>query len=210
MITKIKKTGLKVVKNSMLIAFVFVSSLTTNAQDLIIKRNGDEIQAKIIEVGTDEIKFKKFDHIDGPLFVVAISEIIFIKYEDGSKEVFEEKKTSASNIQVAPQNNWKTQAEDDVIRYYRGYRGSQSGTFWTCLLLGPLVGLIPAIATSATKPSKQKYLQYPNDEYFKNVEYKEAYIERAHKRKKHKVWGMYGLGSGIFAGVAVLFTLSGQ
>lgn len=209
MTTKIKKTVLESVKKLPVIAFVFVTSLTTNAQDLITKRNGDEIKAKVIEVGTDEVKFKKFDNIDGPLFVVAKSEIIFIKYENGSKEVFEEIKTSVLNMQVAPQINWKTQAEDDAVRHYRGYRGAQAGTFWTCLLLGPLVGLIPAIATSSTRPSKQKYLQYPNAEYFNNLEYKEAYINRAHKRKKHKVWGMYGLGSGLFVGAVLLLSAGG-
>ncbi len=190
-----------------LIATVIITlytSLSIFAQDIITKRNGDEIKAKIIEVGTDDVKFKKFDNIDGPLFVVSKSDIIFIKYENGSKEIFEDIKTSIlKNNQLLP-INWKLQGEDDALRCYRGYRGAQVGTFFTCLILGPLVGLIPAISTSSVKPSKQKYLQYPNNNYFNNIEYKDAYINRAYKRKKHKIWGMYGLGSGIFAGLVLV------
>lgn len=189
-------------KQLMIATITLFTSLSIHAQDIITKRNGDEIPAKVIEVGIEEVKFKKFDNIEGPLIVIAKSDIIFIKYENGSKEIFEDIKAAVIKNNSQTPINWKFQAENDAIRYYRGYRGAQAGTFWTSLLFGPIIGLIPAIATSVKKPTKQVYLQYPNAEYFNNPEYKETYMHRAYKRKKHKVWGMYALGSGLSIGLS--------
>ena len=40
--------------------FIFSSS----AQDLIIKKNGDDIKAKVIEVDLYQVKYKKYENID--------------------------------------------------------------------------------------------------------------------------------------------------
>ncbi|MEI6123591.1 MAG: DUF2846 domain-containing protein [Bacteroidota bacterium] len=58
-----------------------------SAQDIIIKKNGDEISAKIQEVGITEIKYKKVDNPDGPLFSILKTEVFMIKFENGTKEV---------------------------------------------------------------------------------------------------------------------------
>ena len=57
------------------------------AQDVIIKKNGDEIQAKILEVNTNEIKFKKIENIDGPTYVVSKADVFIIKYANGTREI---------------------------------------------------------------------------------------------------------------------------
>lgn len=58
------------------------------AQDVITKSNGDDINAKIIEITQTEIKYKKFDNLDGPIFTLPINDIFMVKYENGSKEIF--------------------------------------------------------------------------------------------------------------------------
>lgn len=57
------------------------------AQDTIVLKSGDEIQAKVIEVNEDEISYKKFNYQDGPTFVVSREKVFMIKYADGSHEV---------------------------------------------------------------------------------------------------------------------------
>lgn len=59
-------------------------------QDIITLRNGDEIQAKVTEVMQDEIKYKRFDNLEGPVYSMNKSEIFSIKYESGHKEVMKE------------------------------------------------------------------------------------------------------------------------
>ncbi len=60
------------------------------AQDMIVRRDGSVVQAKIMEVSSSEIKYKKFAKPDGPLFVLKTSEIISINYEDGEVERYDQ------------------------------------------------------------------------------------------------------------------------
>ena len=67
----------------------FIISINTFAQDLIVKKNGEEVNAKIIEVGTKEVKYKNSTNIEGPTYTIDKSEIVFVKYKNGEKEIFE-------------------------------------------------------------------------------------------------------------------------
>ena len=58
------------------------------AQDLLTKRNGDEVQVKILEITPLEIKFRRTDNPDGPLISVYKAEVFMIRYANGAKEVF--------------------------------------------------------------------------------------------------------------------------
>lgn len=81
MMKSINATGL-------ILIFITALSLGLKSQDLIIKTNGDSIKAKITEVGTMGISFKKTDFPDGPTFVVSKSEILLVKYSNGKTEQF--------------------------------------------------------------------------------------------------------------------------
>lgn len=58
-----------------------------SAQDIIVKRNGDELQCKILEVSKNEVKYKRWVNLDGPAFSEKKSDIFMIKYENGEKDV---------------------------------------------------------------------------------------------------------------------------
>lgn len=58
------------------------------AQDKIYKLKGPVINAKVIEVGIDEIKYKLYDNPDGPIYVVDKSSINKIEFADGRVEKF--------------------------------------------------------------------------------------------------------------------------
>ena len=59
-------------------------------QDIIIKKNADEIKAKVVEVGMDNIKYKNFDNLQGPSYVIPKFEVFMIRYENGNKDVFKD------------------------------------------------------------------------------------------------------------------------
>mgnify|MGYP007084648521 FL=1 len=66
------------------ILFIFVCTLiigTTSAQDIILKKNADEIPAKILKVGNTEIEYKKWNNLDGPTYTIATNDIFIIKYQ---------------------------------------------------------------------------------------------------------------------------------
>ena len=60
-----------------------------NAQDLIVKRDGSVIQAKVTKVGTSEVEYKKWSNQDGPQYSIAVADILAINYQNGDKETFE-------------------------------------------------------------------------------------------------------------------------
>ncbi len=74
----------------------------SQAQDILVMRNGDELKVKIEEVLTESIKYKKFDNLGGPSYTVKKSSVFMIRYENGTKDVFKEsgKKNDAANTSV--------------------------------------------------------------------------------------------------------------
>ena len=62
--------------------------IIANAQDIILKQDGSEIKAKVLEITDQQIKYKEFDFQDGPIRNINASEVFMITYENGKKEVF--------------------------------------------------------------------------------------------------------------------------
>jgi hypothetical protein len=70
-------------------ALIFMTSIFSHAQDLLILKTGEDINAKIVEVGSQEVKYKKFENIDGPTYTISKDKIFMIKYQNGTKETFD-------------------------------------------------------------------------------------------------------------------------
>ncbi|HAQ70453.1 MAG TPA: hypothetical protein DCR48_05710, partial [Flavobacteriales bacterium] len=88
---------------------LFILSLTfgsISAQDVIINNTGDEIQAKVLEISSSEIKYKRYDNLDGPIITIAKSEVLLIKYENGTKDVFQNQaeESSSAATETSQQN----------------------------------------------------------------------------------------------------------
>ena len=81
--------------------------------DLITLRNGEEIQARVVEIGIAEIKYKKCDMQEGPDFVSLKSDIFMIRYSNGRKELFTQPSTPA-----AVQTNGEPALHPDAIAVY--------------------------------------------------------------------------------------------
>lgn len=75
-------------------AVILLSGVEVMAQDVIYKKNGDDIKAKVLEVGTNEVRYKLFDEPDGAIYTLKKTDILLITYETGRKEVFNERVSS--------------------------------------------------------------------------------------------------------------------
>ncbi len=71
---------------SLLLALAFVFQLA--AQDNIVLKSGEEIKAKVEEVGLTEIKYKRTDNPTGPVYTVSKNDVLLINYQNGTKDVF--------------------------------------------------------------------------------------------------------------------------
>jgi hypothetical protein len=70
--------------------FLLFSYIPLHAQDTLVKRNGEKIAGKVLEVGITELKYKRADAPDGPLYVAAKWELRYVVYAGGRKESFED------------------------------------------------------------------------------------------------------------------------
>ena len=64
-------------------AFMLLST-TVSAQDVIVKKNGEEIRAKVEEVGEQSIRYRKFTNLTGPVYSIARGEVFVFRYESGA------------------------------------------------------------------------------------------------------------------------------
>jgi hypothetical protein len=93
--------------------FIFVAFVCNSvllAQDVITLRSGDEIKAKVQEIGTDNVKYKKYENLNGPTYTLLKSEIFMIKYENGDRDIFKDTVDPNSVVSTVsasepPQNN---------------------------------------------------------------------------------------------------------
>ena len=189
-------------KNILLFILFLCSSNIINAQDTLSMRSGENILVKVIEVGTTELKYKKQDNLNGPAFSVLKSDLLMIKYENGTKDNF----SSIKKIEekVVGVENMFVQGQNDAIIHYDGYK-----TAGTAVLLstafpgyGIFLGIPTALLTLNADP-KDENLGYPNLNLMKNEEYAKGYKQKAKQIKRKKVISNYVSGLAIQAGIFV-------
>ena len=73
--------------------------ISANAQDIILKKDGSEIKAKVLEITEQQVKYKDFDFQNGPIRNINIFDVFMITYENGQKEVFN-KQTSTPTFTI--------------------------------------------------------------------------------------------------------------
>lgn len=86
-------------KKFFLLSLLLVS-ISVHAQDVIVQKNGSTIISKILEVGTTEIKYKRYSNPDGPVFSISKSDVVSINYENGEKDLISTSTESIVPIQA--------------------------------------------------------------------------------------------------------------
>lgn len=75
-------------------------SMVVAAQDVIVKKDGSTILSKVVEISDTQVKYKKFSNLEGPTYVVSISELTSINYQNGEKENFESSQATVTQTQT--------------------------------------------------------------------------------------------------------------
>ena len=71
-----------------LLAALTLASSALSAQDIITKRNGEDIRANVLEIGVSEIRYQLYDNPNGPVYVIDRASVLMIRYENGNTESF--------------------------------------------------------------------------------------------------------------------------
>jgi hypothetical protein len=71
----------------MIVVLFFGVAFSVSAQDMIVLKDGNMIEAKVMEISPSEIRYKRFDHLDGPTIVIPTANVLSIRYENGTYEI---------------------------------------------------------------------------------------------------------------------------
>lgn len=74
-----------------------LSACCVKAQDVIVKKDNSTILSKVTKVSQIEIEYKKWSNLDGPIYIVPISEVLRINYENGEYDEFVGEQMEANN-----------------------------------------------------------------------------------------------------------------
>jgi hypothetical protein len=184
---------------------ILCASFYSKSQDTLFLKNNGIIPSLVLQINTNDIVYKKMSNLDGPDYKTNKSEVKYIKYKNGQIEnidslyAIESNKTIANNIPSSTSNVYEKSEQmyingkRDAKIFYDSPTGAV-GTGITSFILLPF-GLIPAIICSAVPP-REKNLDYPNYDLWKNENYKAGYKHQAKKMKQKKVWAGFGIGLG--------------
>lgn len=99
-----------------LLVFLFLlCSVSVSAQDVIVKKDGSTILSKVLEVGQEEIKYKKFDNLEGPTYTIQKSELQAINYQNGAKDTFSTPVREENRYLPNNQNDGEQQMNDRAL-----------------------------------------------------------------------------------------------
>lgn len=67
---------------------LLLGAASVQAQDLIVKRDSSRVEARVMEIGTQEVRYKRFSNPDGPMYVLPVEQIEYIAYKNGERDTF--------------------------------------------------------------------------------------------------------------------------
>lgn len=73
----------------LLLLGVLFGTTTLMAQDVIVRKDGSTVLAKVEKVGDTTIEYRKWDNPTGPVYTLAVAKILSINYENGTRDNFE-------------------------------------------------------------------------------------------------------------------------
>ena len=111
--------SIQTMKKLFLLIIVLVGTLTSFAQDIIVTTDAKKIEAKILEVSKQEIRYKEIDNLEGPTFVLSTDEISSIIYSNGKVTLYNnsaepETDKSAPPVTIPPATNTAPQSNDNL------------------------------------------------------------------------------------------------
>ncbi|MDE5851916.1 MAG: hypothetical protein K2H25_03900, partial [Alistipes sp.] len=84
----------KIIRNAMsnlkiaLLSVALCCIATLSAQDRIVKTDATQIEARVLEISPEQIRYKRFSNPDGPTYVLPVGDIDHIRYANGEIESF--------------------------------------------------------------------------------------------------------------------------
>lgn len=76
--------------------------LTASAYDVIVKKDGTSLMGKVVEVSDTEVKYRRADNPDGPIYTLKVADIMRINYENGQSDLLQKDGMTPSSVLSGP------------------------------------------------------------------------------------------------------------
>jgi hypothetical protein len=96
-----------------ILSFIISFSQDNKCDDIVFK-NGEELFAKVLEISSSEIKYKKCDNPQGPTYSLEKEKVLMIKYKNGTKDIF-------NNIEEKISRKKSNDFQKDNSSGYKGF-----------------------------------------------------------------------------------------
>jgi hypothetical protein len=168
--------------------------------------NGEILVGRIIFLGEDSVFYNYYlpDSSTIKSGVVARADVQRTGLSAKRTEIIDDDIKHINGLSWPLNEKYKLKGTKDAEKYYDDYTSAGTGTL-VVALLSPLVGLVPAIATSSTIP-KDKNLNFPNSKLMENPDYRNGYTHKAKKIKQGRVWTNWGIAFGVNFLLVILLT----
>ena len=98
-------------KRLLFLAAALLTGVAAMAQDLVVKTDSTRIQAQVVEVSPEAVRYKRFTAQNGPTYVLPVAQISYIRYADGFVENYNHTKAApATPAAPAPKKAEETPA----------------------------------------------------------------------------------------------------
>ena len=74
---------------TLVLGLLLLSTVCANAQDVIVKKDNSTILCKVTKISSTEIEYNKWSKLDGPTYIISVSEVVRINYNDGTYDDFQ-------------------------------------------------------------------------------------------------------------------------
>lgn len=149
------------------LALAAAFAIPSFAQDIVILKDGTSVDAKVIEVDDNSVRYKKFNNPDGPTYTAKKETISEIRYKNGSKEIFNQAK--ATSPDKNPNSVWWTKARETKLGFWMDPLGLAQ---W-----GPMVGVVIRMGTNFDIKAHVRYYNedFPLSDEFHNYYYDQGF-----------------------------------
>ncbi|MEJ8802608.1 hypothetical protein [Pontibacter sp. H249] len=189
-------------KSILLLLLLLAVTQYSFSQDRIVKQNGDELMARVLEIKLQEIVYQHPDSLEGILYILPKADVFMIHFANGTKEVFKQSfpENQVNNYSLADPAEMYQLGRNDARLLYKG-----NGAMWGsagCALFFPY-GLAGSAAIGLTKPRAFRN-PVSNINYLADPNYVKGYEQQAHRKKVGKVAAGAGIGLATITTIAVI------
>ena len=166
--------------------------------DFIYPKTQEKIKVYIDSITPTQVLFRMASPIDTVQYFINKSEVFQISFSELSE--------SASQNEFAnfADEDLIFKAKEDAKNYYKGYVPAATLSFFAPLFFG--FG-IPIPIITATVPSVESSMGYPDMNFAKNLVYKTAYRQEARRIKAGRVWLNFGISVTIIIGITIYLNI---